>query len=191
MEAAELADRALRLDPHMPPSSLNGVKDAYFMARRYEDTIAAVVRQPEENRQRDGWVHLAASYAWLGQGQKAAEARTKLLQAFPTVSAERLLNEDYVFLARRTRITSSMVSVSRVSRYACGWRRWRKCRASSSVPNVRPSGQGFSRQVLRQRAWPTMRQLAPRPTSTQAFIATVTSASNVRIVATAKAPNAL
>jgi len=81
----------------MTPAGRNGVKDAYYMARRYEDTIAIVEQIPAESRSRDGWLFLAASYARLGQEKAAAEAKAKLLEAFPTVSAERMLNEDYVF----------------------------------------------------------------------------------------------
>jgi TolB-like protein/class 3 adenylate cyclase/tetratricopeptide (TPR) repeat protein len=96
-EGAGLADRALRLDPRMTPANLTGVKDAYYMARRYEDTIAAVDRMPEEQRTRDSWVFLTVSYARLGRTHEAAEAKAKLLKAFPSVSAERMLNEDYVY----------------------------------------------------------------------------------------------
>ena len=52
-EGAGFADRALRLDPRMTPANLSGAKDAYYMARRYEDTIDAVMRMPEEHRGRD------------------------------------------------------------------------------------------------------------------------------------------
>ena len=96
-EGAAFADRALRLDPRMTPANLSGVKDAYYMARRYEDTIDAVMRMPEEHRSRDSWVFLAASHARLGKMEEAAEAKTKLLKAFPNVSAERMINEDYVY----------------------------------------------------------------------------------------------
>jgi TolB-like protein/class 3 adenylate cyclase/Tfp pilus assembly protein PilF len=96
-EGAQLADRALRLDPRMTPANLQGVHDAYYMAQRYEDTIDVVMRMPEEHRARSSWVFLAVSYARLGRTEEAAEAKTKLLRAFPTVSAERILNEDYVF----------------------------------------------------------------------------------------------
>jgi hypothetical protein len=81
----------------MTPANLTGVKDAYYMARRYEDTIAAVDRMPEEQRTRDSWVFLTVSYARLGRTHEAAEAKAKLLKAFPSVSAERMLNEDYVY----------------------------------------------------------------------------------------------
>jgi TolB-like protein/class 3 adenylate cyclase/tetratricopeptide (TPR) repeat protein len=96
-EGAGFADRALRLDPRMTPANLSGVKDAYYMARRYEDTIDAVLRMPEEHRSRDSWVFLAASYAQLGRPEEAAAAKAKLLKAFPNVSAERMINEDYVY----------------------------------------------------------------------------------------------
>ena len=96
-EGAGLADRALRLDPRMTPANLTGVHDAYYMAQRYEDTIDVVMRMPEEHRARSSWVFLAASYARLGRTEDAAEAKLKLLEAFPNVSAERVINEDYVF----------------------------------------------------------------------------------------------
>jgi TolB-like protein/tetratricopeptide (TPR) repeat protein len=96
-EGAGFADRGLRLDPRMTPANLSGVKDAYYMARRYDDTIDAVLRMPEEHRSRDSWVFLAASYARLGKAEDAAAAKAKLLEAFPNVSAERMINEDYVY----------------------------------------------------------------------------------------------
>lgn len=40
---------------------------------------------------------LAGSYWHLDRPAEAASARTKLLAAFPNVSAERMLNEDYAF----------------------------------------------------------------------------------------------
>jgi hypothetical protein len=55
------------------------------MARRYQDTIGAVLRMPEEHRSRDSRVFLAASYAWVGRTEEAAEAKAKLI------------NEDYVY----------------------------------------------------------------------------------------------
>jgi TolB-like protein/Tfp pilus assembly protein PilF len=96
-EGAGFADRALRLDPRMTPANLSGAKDAYYIAQRYEDTIEAVMRMPEEHRGRDSWVMLTGSYARLGRTQETAHAKAKLLQAFPNVSAERILNEDYVY----------------------------------------------------------------------------------------------
>ena len=96
-EGAGFADRALRLDPRMTPANLSGAKDAYYIAKRYEDTIDAVMQMPEEHRGRDSWVMLAGSYARLGRTEEAAEAKAKLLKVFPNVSAERVINEDYVY----------------------------------------------------------------------------------------------
>lgn len=96
-EGADFADRALRLDPRMTPANLSGAKDAYYLARRYQDTIDAVMRMPEEHRGRDSWVMLAGSNARLDRTEEAAEAKAKLLKAFPNVSAERVINEDYVY----------------------------------------------------------------------------------------------
>jgi TolB-like protein/class 3 adenylate cyclase/tetratricopeptide (TPR) repeat protein len=96
-EGASFGDRALRLDPRMTPANLSGVKDAYYMARHYEDTIDAVARIPEEHRSRDAWVILVASYARLGRTEEAALTRVKVLRAFPNVSAERMVNEDYAY----------------------------------------------------------------------------------------------
>lgn len=42
-------------------------------------------------------VFLTASYARLGRTDETNLARAKLLKAFPNVSAERMLNEDYAF----------------------------------------------------------------------------------------------
>jgi TolB-like protein/class 3 adenylate cyclase/tetratricopeptide (TPR) repeat protein len=96
-EGAGFADRALRLDPRMTPANLMGLKDAYYMARRYRDAIAVVHRMPEDSRSRDSWVFLTAGQSRLGRPQEADAARARLLQAFPDVSAERMLNEDYAF----------------------------------------------------------------------------------------------
>jgi tetratricopeptide (TPR) repeat protein len=100
-EGAALSDRTIRLDPRMTPANLNGLKDAYFMARRYDDAIKVLTQIPEESRARDSWVFLTASYAWLGRKEEVATTRAKLLRAFPAISAERSPNEDYIF-ARST-----------------------------------------------------------------------------------------
>ena len=82
-KGAGFGDRALRLDPRMTPANLSGVKDAYYMARRYEDTIDAVTRMPEEQRSRDSWVILAASYARLGRTEEAAAAKSQAAAGLP------------------------------------------------------------------------------------------------------------
>jgi TolB-like protein/tetratricopeptide (TPR) repeat protein len=100
-EGAGFANRALRLDPRMTPANLSGVHDAYYMARRYEDTIDVVTRMPEEQRARSSWFFLTASYARLGRMEEAAQAKAKLLEVFPNVSAERVINEDYLYARKK------------------------------------------------------------------------------------------
>ena len=83
-EGAGFADRALRLDPRMTPANLSGAKDAYYMAGRYEDTIDAVMRMPEEHTGRDSWVMLAGSYAQLGRTEEARRRRPSCSRPSPT-----------------------------------------------------------------------------------------------------------
>jgi tetratricopeptide (TPR) repeat protein len=95
--AATLADRAIRLDPHMTAANATGVKDAYYLARRYADTVALVGRYALENRSRDSQLFFAASLSRLGRADEATAARAELLRLYPAISAERMLNEDYAF----------------------------------------------------------------------------------------------
>lgn len=97
--AAELADKVMRLDPWMTAENLNCVKDAYFFARRFQDVIAVVLRIPKDARGRGSRLLLTLSYAILGRVDDADRARTELLAAFPSISAELLLNQDWI-LAR-------------------------------------------------------------------------------------------
>jgi TolB-like protein/class 3 adenylate cyclase len=91
-EGAALADRVMRLLRVMTPENLNCIKDAYFFARRFEDTIAVVSRIPLEARGRGARLMLTLSYALLGRANEAAQARAELLKNYPTISAELVLN---------------------------------------------------------------------------------------------------
>jgi tetratricopeptide (TPR) repeat protein len=96
-EGVGFGDRALRLDPRMTPANLSGVKEPYYFARRYEDTVAVILRMPEDQRSRDSWVFLAGSLARLGKKEETAAVNEKLVRIFPNVSAERMLNEDFAY----------------------------------------------------------------------------------------------
>ena len=65
--------------------------------RRYADTVALVGRYPLENRSRDSQLFFAASLKRLGRIDEATDARAELLRLYPSISAERMLNEDYAF----------------------------------------------------------------------------------------------
>jgi TolB-like protein/class 3 adenylate cyclase/Tfp pilus assembly protein PilF len=96
-KAAEFADKVLRLDPWMTPEALNGIKDAYFFARRFEDVVAVVTRIPQEARGRGSRLLLVLSYALLGNEREMVRARNELLANYPTMSAELLMNQEWVF----------------------------------------------------------------------------------------------
>jgi TolB-like protein/tetratricopeptide (TPR) repeat protein len=100
-EAVELADKVMRLDPWMTAENLNCIKDAYFFARRFLDAIAVVSRIPENARGRGARLMLALSYALLGRTSDTERARAELLAAYPSISAELLLNQDWVSARRQ------------------------------------------------------------------------------------------
>ena len=92
-----MADKALRIDPRANALSLNTLKDAYFLARRFKDLIAVVSRVPEDARSRGSRLFLAFSYALLGQHDDAERARAAVLAHYPTISAEQMMNQGWVF----------------------------------------------------------------------------------------------
>ncbi len=96
-EAVQLADKVLRIDPRASSGSLNTIKDAYFLARRFEDTVAVISRIPEDARSRGSRLYLTFSYALLGHREEAERARAELLAKYPTMSAELLLNTGWAF----------------------------------------------------------------------------------------------
>ena len=98
--AADMADKVLRLDPWMTSENLNCVKDAYFLSQRFDDVISVVSRIPLEARGRGARIMLTLSYALLNREAEAARARTELLVRYPKISAELLLNQDWI-CARR------------------------------------------------------------------------------------------
>jgi hypothetical protein len=76
---------------------LSAIKDAYFFSRRFEDAIALISRIPENARGRGARLLLTLSYALLGRDDEAARARADLLAKYPSISAELLINQDWLF----------------------------------------------------------------------------------------------
>jgi tetratricopeptide (TPR) repeat protein len=77
-EAVVLADKALQLDPHMPPATLGALKDPYFFARRFERTIEIINAVPEASRSRFARFLLPASYAMLDRGEEGGRRQGEL-----------------------------------------------------------------------------------------------------------------
>lgn len=96
-EAVTLADRALRLDPHMPPATLGALKDAYFFTRRFDRAIEIVSAVSESSRSPWARLLLAASYAMLGRTEEATAARANFTSKHGEPSAEQWLNQGIVF----------------------------------------------------------------------------------------------
>jgi TolB-like protein/class 3 adenylate cyclase len=96
-EGAELADKVLKLDPLATSGTLNTIKDAYFFSRRFEDAVAVISRIPTESRSRGSRLFLTFSLAFLGRKDDVERARAELLQAYPKISAELLLNQGWAF----------------------------------------------------------------------------------------------
>jgi TolB-like protein len=96
-EGAELADKLLRLDPLATSNTLNTIKDAYFFARRFTDTVAVISRVPPESRSKGSRLFLTFSLAFLGRKDDLKRARAELLEAYPNISAELLLNQGWAF----------------------------------------------------------------------------------------------
>ena len=89
----ELADEALRLNPDYPAAQSGFFYYPYFMANRYEDALRIIDRQPAENRTMYGWVIRAATYAALGQADKAKAAAADALERYPEITAKGFTNE--------------------------------------------------------------------------------------------------
>lgn len=89
---AELADQAIRLNPDYPVVMTGSFFFAYFMAGRYEDALRIIDKQPIESRTKNSWAIRAASYAALGEREKAETATREALQHHPELTAEGYAN---------------------------------------------------------------------------------------------------
>jgi TolB-like protein/class 3 adenylate cyclase len=103
-EAASYADKALRLDPNMATANLTSLKDAYYFARRFEDTVRVVARMPAEARSYGSLLLNATSLAMLGRSEdEVGRARAAMLARDPGLSVELLLNRDWLFIRQQER----------------------------------------------------------------------------------------
>jgi hypothetical protein len=88
-----LADRAIRLDPRLPPGNKNGLIEAYFYAERFGRVIEVATSIPEEMRTKWTVFDLAVSYAYLNQSKEAQNTKAAFIARFGETSAEQWLNE--------------------------------------------------------------------------------------------------
>ena len=101
--ALAAAERAVRLDPQMPPAVMRGVHDGFFFARAFDRTIQLIERMPSETRNFYDQFALAASYAFLGRAQEAETAKAAMAIRKGDSSAELALNFDFAFARQQER----------------------------------------------------------------------------------------
>lgn len=85
---AQVADRAMRLNPGYSISAAGFFRLAYFMAGRNEEALRLVDRENPETRTRGGWVQRAAIYAALGRTEDARSAAADALKCHPDLTIE-------------------------------------------------------------------------------------------------------
>jgi tetratricopeptide (TPR) repeat protein len=85
---AEMADRAVQLNPNYPIWSAQVFGWAYFAARRYEDALQMLDRLTPENYGVYGWVARAAALASLGRTAEAEATVRQALERFPDLTIE-------------------------------------------------------------------------------------------------------
>jgi TolB-like protein/class 3 adenylate cyclase len=96
-EGVALADRAIVLDPHLPPGNKNGLIDANFYARRFDRVIEIAASMPDETRGRLTWIHLAMSYGYLSRTTEAEATKASFVARYGEIAAEQWLNEGQVY----------------------------------------------------------------------------------------------
>ena len=105
---AEMADQAIRLNPDFPVAMSGAFFMAYFMAGRYEDALRIIDRQPIESRTKNSWAIRAASYAALGEREKAETATRETLQYHPQLTAEGYANEPGYNATERQKLADTL-----------------------------------------------------------------------------------
>lgn len=105
---AELADRAVRLNPNYKPWASGGLRYAYFMAGRYEDALKVMERQTPDNYSKYAWVERAGSLAVLGRKAEAEATVKEALQRYPDLTIEAISNDQAFSAAEHQRHIETM-----------------------------------------------------------------------------------
>ena len=82
---------------------------SYFMAGRYEDALRIIDKEPLENRTKYSWTIRAASYAALGQRERAKAATKEALEHHPDLTAEGFANEPGFNETERKKLAEAML----------------------------------------------------------------------------------
>ncbi len=98
---AEMADRAIRLNPNYQPWASSVFSYAYFMVGRYEDALRAMERLAPEHYSKFNWAHRAASLAALGRNAEAQATVKQALEQYPDLTVEGIANSPGFSAAER------------------------------------------------------------------------------------------
>jgi TolB-like protein/class 3 adenylate cyclase len=102
------ADRARRLNPHMPLTLNGAFAYAYFMVGRYEDAARLGLQMPKETRGKFSYTILAGSLGALGRTEEAKEAVDDLRSVAPGITIERIINDPSWRDEERARLTEAL-----------------------------------------------------------------------------------
>ncbi len=104
----EAAQRALRLNPDMPPAALAKNRYAFFMTGRYDEALRLNSRIPPEAYGRDDLIYRAVLLSETGDAEAARVAVAEALRRFPTISIEGWSGEAGYSAAERQRWVETM-----------------------------------------------------------------------------------
>ena len=107
---AELADRAIGLNPNYPFWSARLFAYAYYMVGRNQDALTMLDRLGWENYGRWQWMLRPSILAMLGRKQDAKSAVQQALQKFPELSLEWIANDPGTSDLERKRLLEGMRS---------------------------------------------------------------------------------
>jgi len=93
---AEMADKAVRLNPNYPTWSAQIFGWTYFAAGRYEDALQMLGRLAPENYGGSGWVARAGALAALGRMAEDKATVRQALERFPDLTIESFLYEENI-----------------------------------------------------------------------------------------------
>jgi TolB-like protein/class 3 adenylate cyclase len=91
---AEMADKAVRLNPNYPTWSAQIFGWTYFGAGRYEDALKMLDHLAPENYGGFGWVARAGAFAALGRMAEAKATVRQALEHIPDLTIESFLHEE-------------------------------------------------------------------------------------------------
>ncbi|TSD86088.1 adenylate/guanylate cyclase domain-containing protein [Mycobacterium sp. KBS0706] len=105
---AEMADRAIRLNPNYPSWACGGLRYAYFMVGRYQDALRVMERQTPDNYSKFAWVERAGSFAALGRATEAQATVQEALKRYPNLTIEGHVNDPGLNDVERQRLAETM-----------------------------------------------------------------------------------